>query len=860
MSNFGYRSIWYDSWKKRVHLWTWNDQGDRVECIEQFSPFLYIETSTAVDGTSIYNTPLRKITFPSQFERRKYVKEGGVKRLFFNHKPEQQFLLGKYLGLNESLEFSSQPLKIFSIDIEVYSPHEFPTAAQAKHPINLITIHDSLTNTYHAFGLEPYSPTRPDVQYYHCSSEEALLEKFLSFWKKDYPDVVTGWNSDGFDTPYIINRITNLLGEDRAKELSPVNSIFYKNDIVQKFGQSVGRWVIHGVNCVDYKEIYELFAREKREAYNLDYIAKVELNAGKIKINATNLAKLSKSSWKDYVEYNIQDVNLLVRLEEKLRFLKIMRTIAYKGFCNISDTLGKVTVVTGAISAQALKRNKILSTFEHEEMGNYAGGYVKDIEPGLREGVVTFDANSLYPNTIITLNLSPETKLGKITKQSDVDVEIQLNNNSTYTLTRSDFQALCTREKIAVSKADTLFSQKQKGIVPEYVDSLYAERVQCKNEANEIERTLVGKDKKSEEYISLKRKAEQLDIVQFTLKILLNSIYGVFANKHGPLYDIDCAGSITLTGQAVIKEASSILDEYAATKYNVSTSITHYNDTDSCHISIKPIIDATNRKLLTPDNKIHEDAYKIAIEFNGLLNKKIIEWASKELYSTDPRFFFKREAICSAGLYQAKKHYILHVKDKGEDKPLPCDKIKPVGVELVKSTVSDSIKDMIRRVILTLLNTRDRSKTVEVYREVYEQFKKLPPEEIAFRGGIKTFNKYASQSNGFTKVKGTPVAVSSSINYNRLLDIYNVKDKYDAISGDGRIKWVYCLSTNPYDIKSLAFYDKIPPEFSCIVPDYETMFEKIVKPAIERLFECAKWEMVDLQMEYSTNLLDLFSS
>lgn len=864
MNKYGYRSVWYNAKKRCMHLWSWDDNGNRTESVEPFSPYLYIETTQKADALSIFDTNLKKITFPSQFERRRYVKDCGIKRLFFNLKAEQQFLLEKYNGLNDTVDFSLQPIKICALDIEVYA-HEFPDPQQAKHPINLLTIFDSISKQYHTFGLKPYTPSSPDVVYHYCSSESDLLQKFINHWSSDYPDVVIGWNSDGFDIPYIINRINNVLGEEYSRKLSPVDSIYYKENIAQKFGKTIGKWIIHGINCVDYKEIYETFSREKRESYSLDYISKVELNEGKIKINTTNLTALSDKFWTEYVDYNIQDVALLNKLEEKLRFLKTMRLISHKGFCNIESTLGKVMVVSGAIAAQALKRNQILCTFEHEDMGNYAGGYVKEVDPGLREGVVTFDANSLYPNTIITLNISPETKIGKIINVDNAanQIEIKLINGKMHTINIDSFAQFIKNEKISISKAKILFTQKNKGIVPEYVDTLYAERVQVKNTMKIREKELrkllkESKGEQTEKTIGIKSDIDRLDNLQSSVKLLLNSIYGVFANKYGPLYDIDCASSITLTGQAAIKEASDILDKYAADKYKVTLPITHYGDTDSCHISIQPILNELNQPLLEEDGKIAANVYPLVNEINAHLNKSINEWSKDALNSIDSRFYFKRENICSTGLYQAKKRYILHIKDKGDDAPIPCDYIKPVGVELVKSTMSDEIKKMIKNIIVVMLNTKDRLKTIEAYRKVYETFKTMPEGEIAFRSAIKTYDKYAPQAIGFSKAKRTPVAVAGAIYYNNLLKEYNLTNQYETLKAGDRVRWVYCHPANHYNIQNIAFADTIPKEFKDISADYDKMFKTIIEPAVTRLFNCASWKMIDLQAEYTVDLLDFF--
>lgn len=857
-----YRNIYYDPRAKKVHLWTWDDQGKRIETVEPFSPYIYIESNSTKDAVSIYNTNLRKIVFPSQFDRRKYVNESGIKRIFYNLKADQQYLIDKFGHLNESPDFSKNPLKIFYIDIEIYSIGTFPVPTKANDAINLITVFDSLAKVYHTFALEkPYTPKLPNNKYYQFQTEAEMLQAFVNFWAEDYPDVVSGWNSEYFDIPYIINRINNVLGDDWSKKLSPVGQLFYRDDIRQKFGKTQGRWYINGISCADYLEVYKTFSRGEQSSYRLDNIAKVELGEGKINLNSPNLAKLSDSNWEGFVDYNIQDVRLLVKLEEKLRYLHIMRMIAYKGLGTFEAAMGKVSIVTGAVALQAQKHGKIIPTFTHENMGNYAGGFVKDITPGMREGVVTFDANSLYPNTLISLNLSPETKIGKIVSKTDTEVEVRLVNGKVYKLSVENFLKFVEKEKIAISKAKILFTQKQKGIIPEFVDNLYAERVRNRQEMNKIKYSQAHCKKGSETYEKNELMIEQLDIMQYTLKILLNSIYGVFANKHGPLYDIDLASSITLTGQAAIKQASEILNQYAKDRYSVTEEITHYNDTDSTHISLKPILDKLEDSLQTKDSgEITPKTYELVNELNAHLNTEIEKWGRKSLNSLDPRFVFKREAICAVGIYEAKKHYILHIKDKGEDKPLACDEIKYVGVEVAKSTFSDSVKDLIKSIVETIVHTKDRKVSTDAYRQAYAVFKNLPVEEIAFRSSINDYEKYAGGVQGFIPIKHTPVHVKASLYYNKLLKEKLVDTVYDPINSGDKIKWIYTSPNNKYNIKCMAFIDKLPEELKEIKPDFEKMWEKTVAPAVDRLFESIQWKTVNLREEYACDLLEFFGA
>lgn len=856
-----YRNAYYNSRKKCVELFTWNETGKRVHRSEPFNPYLYVESSSHKDAISVYNTNLRKLVFPNNHDRRRYLQESGIKRIFYNIPPAQQFLIEQYGGLQNDPNFSKYPLKIFYLDIETFSPYDFPVPEQAKHKVNLITIFDTLSDKYYTFGLEKdYTPKNKNSIYFKCKDEVELLEKFINFWSADYPDVVVGWNSEQFDIPYLINRIKNILGDDIAQSLSPVGSIFYKEDVRKQFGKDRGRWSIHGVNCIDYMEAYKLFSRDKRESYSLNYIAMIELNEGKLGINATNLAKLSESDWNNFVDYNIQDVALLLKLEEKLRFLQIMRTISYKGFTSMESAMGKVAVVTGAIAQQALEQGKILSTFVKEDMGTYNGGFVRCVEPNLFEYIVTFDANSLYPNTILTLNLSPETKIGKITNIDKVQnkIDIKLVTGKTHNLDAEKFKQFLNSEKIAVSRAKILFSQKEKGIIPKYVASLYAERVKYSDEVSRLEQENLKLDKNSDQYKENRRIMKQLDILQHTLKILLNSIYGVFGNIHSAFYDLDLAGSITNTGQSVIIGASDILNKYARDVYKVEEDIVRYNDTDSTHVSLKPILVKHNIQFLDDKGKVSKEAFDIIIKMQDHLNKEILNWARRNLYSLDPQFFFKREAICPAAIYQSKKHYILHVKDKGKDKPVPCDYIKYVGVEIAKTTVSEPIKNMMKKVIESIIYTKDKNKTNEIYRQVYEDFKKLPLSDIAQRQGISNYDKYAKKANGFIPGKGTPHANKAAIAYNALLKELNIDTIYDPITNGSKIKMVHIIPNNKYGISKIAFANEYPKEFESILkPDYELIFEKMVSPAIDRFYDCVRWKTINMRKQYACDLFDI---
>jgi DNA polymerase elongation subunit (family B) len=822
-----------------------------------YSPYFYVETNMdSHDALSIFNTKLKKKVFRNAFERNKAAQDGAIKRLYHNIQVEQQFLIEKYKDDYEKSEFSANPLKVCFLDIEVYSPDEFPEAKDAKHPINLITIYDNLSETFYTWGCKAYTPSRKNVVYTECSGEIDLLNKFLEFWEKDYyPDILSGWNTDFFDFPYLINRINSLLGESAAKRLSPLKSLWCRKGIFVK-GQELDRWYIHGISAMDYMEVYKGFARGLLESYALNFVAQHELGEGKLAINATNLASLSEDDWNNFVDYNIQDVDLLVRMENKLQFFKIIRMLAYKGLTSFEAALGKVSIVTGCVALEAYKHGMVIPTFvSGPTRDEIQGGYVRDPERGLKTAVVSYDANSLYPNTIITLNISPETKIGKIIRKTDTDTTLLLASGVEKTVPNDKLQKLMEVEKLAISKADVLYTQKKKGVVPSLIDNLYSERVRNKNQYIEYKKQLSNLTSDTDEYKTCKFNMERADTIQHVIKILLNSIYGVFANKFSPICDSDHAGSITLTGQSVVKQAGIILDQYAKERYNVDVSLNIYGDTDSTHVTIQPIVDKLKIKLFA-NNKVTPEGLKLIDEEIGTyLNNEIKRWSVAEFKSTDPRYFFKRESICDVGVYLQKKRYIIHVlNDEGAN----VNKFKYVGVEIARSTTPKKAKELIKKVIENSLLGQDQIKANSLYKEVYDSFKTLHVDEIAIRGGLSDLEKYEVKADGFKIGTGTPNHVKGAIWYNQLLKHLKLETKYERITSGGKVKKIY-IAPNKYNIDTLCYPYNFPPEFKEFEVDYIEMFNTIIKPPILAVYDAVGWRLPDLTNEVTTDLFDIFS-
>lgn len=845
-----------------MRLFTWDDKGNRVALDTTFEPYIYLETNNHPDSTSIFNTKLKKKKFRNQADRAHYLRDNQVNRVFENLNIQQQFLIDNFWEQNEKEEFNINPIRVLFIDIETYSPDEFPVPDNPNHPINIITVYDTLKNKFISWGLKHYDVKTDNHIYILCKSEKDLLSKFVNYFVSDYPDILSGWNSEFFDVPYIINRITRILGEDETKRLSPVGyirPIAFKG----KFGREQVRWHIEGVSCVDYLDIYKRFCPQLRESYKLNSIAEVELGESKVDYGDTNLTGLADENWGLFVDYNVQDVNLLVRLENKLQYLKLLRMIAYAGLTTFEGALGSLSVITGLCAIRARLRNQRIPTFKKDVINDEqnAGAYVGEPRSGFQEHVVSFDANSLYPNVMITLNLSPETKVGVITDKTDKEVTISHVNGQSFTLPIKNFFDFVKKEEIAISKAKVLFTQKSKGIIPETVDHYYKKRVEIKKQLKALKRKLLTLEKGSEEYKKAKNYSDNLNITQHTIKILINTIYGYFGNKHSPLGDDELAESITLTGQAVIKESNRLLEEYIKGKANLTDeqiqkdSPIIYNDTDSSYVSIKHIVKNTGLKMVDSKGKITQEYYNTVQDIENYLNENIVKWGKTALGSNDCRLNFKREAIADVGLFLQKKRYVLHVLD---EEGIPCNKFKYTGVEVVRTTMPTPIKPYVKKIIETMLLSRDLAATNKIFYETYEAFKKLPIEDVAFVMGIKGYEKYAAQCDNFKTVKHMPIHVKAAYFYNILLDRFNVSKKYEKISSGDKVRYFYARQPNKFGISAIGYKYSFPKEFKdCFELDYELMFEKIIFSVMERFYQAVHWKLQSPGSQVQTDLFEL---
>ena len=851
-----YRNIYYDARERCVNLFTWDEDGKRIKVTASYDPYLYIESGNG-DAESIFGTKLVKKTFRTQYERYKYIKDTGVKRVFDNLPATQQYLVDTFWKSNETPEFSQHPIKVLFVDIETYSPDEFPNPQDPTHTCNVITVYDSINDEFITFGLNEFNNKDDDVTYIHCLNEHDLFKRFVEYIEKDYPDIISGWNSEFFDLPYIINRCERLLGEEWRNRLSPSGKV-YSRSIKGQFGADQVRWYIEGISLIDYLDVYKRFTPGVKESYKLDAIGAAELGEKKVDFGNMNLATLADQDWQTFVEYNIQDVRLLKKLEEKLKYTELIKMLAYVGLTSFEAALGSLSVINGATAVTARYRNqKIPSFIRNEDTGKNPGAYVGEPRSGFQENIVSFDANSLYPNVMISLNMSPETKVGKIEDKNGDNVTIRHVNGKTFTIDNSKFIEFIKNEDIAISKANVLFSQKKQGVMPTILDFYYSKRVEVKKELNMLKKQYsITKDK------AIKTKIDQLDSKQLCIKVFINSIYGYFGNKHAPFGDDDIASSITLTGQSVIKQSNELLKQYVKNKTGIEDtekleSCVVYNDTDSSYISIKLLIDNLGIPFVDSNNKLTSELYKEVQDIEDYLNEKIKIWGVKTLNSKDCRFIFKREAIADVGIFLQKKRYVLHILD---DEGIPMDKYKYTGVEVVRSTMPEPIKPHVKGIIETMLSTQSITKTNELLNKTYKIFKDLPIEDITFVSGLKNYENYARQCDGYKTAKGMPIHAKAAYYYNMLLKKFNIENDYETISSGDKVRYFYIQQPNPYNISCLAYKYYLPDEFKKIFfADYDKMFQKNLYAVIERFYDNVNWSIQQPGQACQTDLFDLLS-
>jgi len=839
-----YKSIYIDSSEETQTVYVWDDKrGLLTFPYAQFN-YAYEASST---GKYITMTGVR-VNKVRRFSR-------GAPGIFESDIPrETRVLTDLYLDDDTPSEGN---ITLF-FDIEVSMENGIPNTEQPNNKITSIACYDNASHQSMVFVLNEVGSkytnyTKEDVTVEFFDSELDLLYSFLNYYEQVSPNILTGWNINRFDVPYLYNRISQLCGRNVASRLSPIGKLKYS-----EFRQ---QWTIAGVACLDYLDLYRKFTYTQQPNYRLDTIGKIEVGMGKVEYEGS-LDMLFNEDLDKFIDYNLTDVKIVVALDQKLQLIELVRGICHVGHVPYEDYGYSSRFLEGTIITYLHRKNIIVTDkpadgrekmeerIEEDEEG-FAGAYVKPPTPGLYEWVYSLDLQSLYPSIIMSLNISPETKVGKIVdwdrtalQNESATFEIIENTAGAMQVTRNELLKLIDSEMLSVSTNGILYSNKKRGIIPEVLEVWFAQRKEFKDLMKKY--TNEGDTKLAEFY----------NRRQHIQKIFLNSLYGVLGLPIFRFYDIDNALAVTASGQDVIKNSARYVNDLYVKRCQEEQDYCIYIDTDSLYFSSVQLF--TNQ---TTDEEKKQFTIKLANAVESKLNTYYDDFAKEFFFCNSHKFYIKGESIAKSGIWIAKKRYAL---DKVYDLETNSDmsKIKVTGLDVVRSTFPTAFRTFMNKFLLDVLRKTDKDTIDRNVLEFKSNLKDCAFIDIARNTAVKNLSKFddASVTSMVSFKKGTPAHVKAAIAYNRMLKHLGLDKKYERIEDGAKIKYVY-LKPNSLKIESLAIKGYNDPkeitDFISEYLDYDALFENELQKKLEDFYSALSWG--NIPTEVNQNASEWFS-
>jgi len=737
-----------------------------------------------------------------------------------------QWISDKYPG---QLKFNIDQMKIYTIDIEVACENGFPDVEASQEEMLCISIKDLATGKFITWGTRE---AKVESEYRVFWTEQEMLEDFVKWWCSNTPDIITGWNCNLYDIPYICRRIERVLGDKWQKSLSPWNKVNMREVYIQ--GRRNLAYDILGVSILDYLDLYRKFTYTNQESYRLEHIATVELGEGKLDHSEfENFKDFYTEHWQKFVEYNLKDVDLVHRLEKKMKLLELAVTMAYDAKVNFEDVYSQVRTWDTLIY-NYLKERKICvpPRQESKKDDKYAGAYVKEPVPGLYDWVVSFDLNSLYPHLIMEYNISPETLVP--TRYPSISVDKILNDEITID------------SEYCVAANGAQYRKDIHGFLPQMMQKIYDERKIYKK------KMLIAKS----QYEKTGNKALQADIsafnnIQMARKIQLNSAYGAIGNQYFRYFNIANAEAITLSGQLSIRWIENKMNSYI--NKILKTKETDYviaSDTDSIYLNLGPLVKTIFKGRETSDKSILRFLEKVCdVEL-----EKYIENSYEALATTvnayDQKMFMKRENIANKGIWTAKKRYILNVwNSEGVQYAEP--KLKMMGIEAVKSSTPSACRTAIKDALKVIMNGSE-SDVQQFVGDFRQKFESMPPEDIAFPRGCNGVGKFSNPVTIYGK--GTPIHVRGALLYNFHAKKTKITHKYPLIQEGEKVKFIYLRRPNKINENVISFFQTLPKEFGLDkYIDFDLQFQKSFLDPLQVIMDTINWKA-----EKIATLEDLF--
>jgi DNA polymerase elongation subunit (family B) len=812
------------------------ENGKRFETRDEFFPTLFVKTKKDSKYRTLGGEAVEPINPGTVRDCREFYKkydEIDGFEIFGNDRYIYQYISEKYP--EDEIKFDISKIKLVTLDIEVASEQGFPDVESCSEEILAITIQDYTTKKITTWGVKPFNNKQNNVTYHYCPSEYELLNNFINYWMVDVPDVITGWNIQLYDIPYICKRLNRVLGEKLMKRFSNWGLVTEGEIFIN--GRKHTTFDVGGLTQLDYLDLYKKFTYKAQESYRLDYIAEVELGQKKLDHSEFDTFKdFYTQGWQKFIEYNIVDVELVDRLEDKMKLIELALTMAYDAKVNYADVFYQVRMWDNIIYNYLKKRNIVIPPKNKSQKNEkYAGAYVKEPIPGRYDWVVNFDLNSLYPHLIMQYNISPETLVDD--RHPTVSVDKILNQQLTFEMYKD----------YAVCANGAMFRKDVRGFLPELMEKMYQDRVIFKKKMIEAKKEY-EKTKNKE----LLKEIARCNNIQMAKKISLNSAYGAIGNQYFRYYKLENAEAITLSGQVSIRWIEGKMNSYL--NKLLKTEDVDYviaSDTDSIYLNMGPLVELIYKGREKTTESIVTFLDKVA----SMELEKYIESSYKELAeyvnAYDQKMQMKRENIADRGIWTAKKRYILNVWDS-EGVRYEEPKLKMMGIEAVKSSTPAPCRKMIKDA-LKLMMSASEDDVIKFIENARKEFKSLPPEQISFPRSASDVVKYRSPSNIY--IKGTPIHVRGALLYNYYISDKKLTNKYSLIQNGEKIKFVYLKKPNLIHENVISFIQEFPKELNLDkYIDYELQFEKAFLEPLKIILDAIGWSV-----EKKANLDSFFS-
>jgi len=801
------------------------EDGRRVSTKIPYNPYLFVPSRKAdPEYRTISGAMVDKVEFGSIKEAREFTKtydEVSGFEIYGMDKWVYAFLNDYYPG---EIQYDRDQIRVADIDIEVESDDGFPNPDKADKAINAITV--EFRGKYYVFTTLQYKKHRDDVEPFLYDNELSMLRVFMKFWKQFDFDVMTGWYIEFFDIPYLVNRYKKLFGEEYAAGLSPWG--WLKEKSVEMWGREQQSYDIMGISALDYQRLYTKFTYTKQETYRLDHIAYVELGERKIDYSEfETLAGMYKKDPQRFIEYNIRDVELVKKLDEKMALIELAYAIAYDAKVNLEDSYTSVLLWDVIIHNFMLERKMVVNQIKRGEKKNqFEGAFVLEPVTGMHDWVASFDVNSLYPSLIVQYNMSPETYSGMLPNFPPIDNLLKEGINP-------NMFGNAQVGNLAIAANGTLWDKTNKGMFPQLVEKMYADRTMWKNKMTEAKKRKQseGKSKAIEAEIS------RCNNMQMAKKIILNSLFGAVGNVYFRWYKLQFAEAITFSGQYGIRYVGDAMDAYLAKLTGKDKRFVIASDTDSIYLRLGDLVDMAcpNKDKETTVNFLDKVCQQ---KLEPFIDQKFQELADNtNAYMQNMKM--KREAIADRGIWTAKKRYILNVWDNEGVRYKEPD-LKIMGIEAVKSSTPEVCRNKIKQALQIIIQGT-QLELIQFIDTFREEFSKLSFEEIASPRGCSSLTDYKSDTHIYRG--GTPIHVRGALLFNKLLLDNNLEKRYNAIMDGDKIKYCYMKVPNPLHEDVFAVLNVLPKQFNLEQHiDYDRQFNAAFLKPLTLICDAISWK------------------